>query len=356
MWKWIGIVLLSVSPLYAQCPNGCPINITDLPPVVQPAQHDYGYVAQEGHLRCVVRIVGVEKPGTLWKGSGTYVNYEGLYCVVTASHVVRGTSKLFVIFKGSNSFTTQAAILSDDPVNDCAVLGLFQHPTNAEEIVGSVAYKNDCADLENTLLENCGFGGDDVLSAGHGKITKYARPSEGFPQSWARISSTCRFGDSGGPVFLPSGKLVGIVWGKSNTDIITVRCAYVHEQLRIAKSKVAVEELTAQLIQPRPLPPPPRKLAPVLPLKPPVLPWRDKIENEINNLKKAPKVAPPNVDIDIKPSPKPIPSPIVTPKPEEKSPANDIRVKLIVLAVALSIIVGAVAGIAVQWKKKYYTT
>jgi hypothetical protein len=85
------------------------------------------------------------------------------------------------------------------------------------------------------------------------------------------------------------------------------------------------------------------------------LPWRDKIENEIDGIKKAPTVdpkppvvapAPPKVDVDVKPT-----------KPAEPPVANDGRYR-VDRQIALYIILSAmllclVAGVAVQWNKTY---
>jgi len=360
MWKCISGLVLAVL-LAGQGLAQCPIDINDLPPIVQTS--DYGYVKQEGHLRSVVRIVGVAGPGEIWKGSGVYVNYEGLYCVITASHVVRGTNKLFVIFKDTaEPFTVQGVVLANDPTNDCAVIGLYQHPANAEDIVGSVAYKADAENLERQVLQNAGFGGDDVLSAGTGKIIGYSAPSEGLAQSWMKIESDARFGDSGGPIFLPNHKVVGILWGKGIENgqhrILAVRCGYIHVQLREAKSKVAGDSAATQWIKPRPLPPPKRKLRPVVPLEPPVLPWRDKIENEIEGLKPRPDCPKPQPRPEVIPGPKVEVNPVPPQKPDApKQEVQSDRYRVdrhvavsIICALALA---SMAVGFGLQWKKTY---
>ena len=64
MWKWFSIILLCATPVFAQCgPRGCPVDIGDLPPV-QRDVGNYGPVTQEGHLRSVVRIIGIIGPGS----------------------------------------------------------------------------------------------------------------------------------------------------------------------------------------------------------------------------------------------------------------------------------------------------
>jgi hypothetical protein len=166
------------------------------------------------------------------------------------------------------------------------------------------------------------------------------------------ISSTARFGDSGGPIFLPDGKVCGILWGKDNTSIMAVYLSAVHTRLQDAKSKVVVEE--TQVIQPRPLPKQPKKIAPVLPIDPPLLPWRDKIENEIKGIKDKMdknKPSPPSV-APAPPSVQPTPPVADTPKVE-----GDGRY-LVDRHIALPIILGlclicVVVGVAVQWKKTY---
>lgn len=365
MWKWTFGILLSIvasAPLYAQCPGGscpsggCPqgqppisIDIGDLP-TIGAQQGEYGPAKHEGALLSVVRIVGVEGPGSMVKGSGTYVSYEELYCVVTASHVVRGTHKLYVVFRDNeDARTVQGVVLSNDQTNDVAVLGLYQHPADGEEIAAAVAYSADIASIKNEILRNYGFGGDDTFCGGAGRVVGEFGPSGGMPNSWYEISSAARLGDSGGPVFLPSGKLAGVLWGRDARSIAVVKTNYIHAALRTAKAQVGVEP--TQMVQPRPLPRQPKKLVPVLPIKPPVLPWRDKIENEIDGLKRAPKVqpTPPNigVDVNVNPAPKPV-------TPEIK---DDERVRvdrhIAIPCICAAIMVGMVVGFLYQWKKSY---
>jgi hypothetical protein len=364
MWKSVCGMLLALcicASSFGQCPGGgtCPrtqqppsIDIGDLPPVDQPSGR-YGPTEQEGHLLSVVRVIGIESAGALLKGTGTYVNYEGLYCVVTASHVVRGTQKLYVIFRGpSAAKTVQGVVLSNDPTNDCAVIGLYQHPENGETIAASIAYAEEIANIKNETLRNYGYGGDDVFCGGSGRIVGEFGPSVGMPKSWYSISSSARLGDSGGPIFSPINKLVGVLWGRDDSTIAVVKCNYIHAQLQAAKAKVGVE--TAQAVQPRPLPRKPKALVPVLPIKPPILPWRDKIENEIDGIKRAPPVKPsPPVVV---PSP-----PTVVPTPpgvEGETPivdTNRYRVKTVIaVPVILAIVLSClVIGITVQWRKTY---
>jgi hypothetical protein len=359
MWKkcivsgtFVLLLLLSACA-FAQCPGGCPVDIGDLPNIGQSS--NYGPVEAVGHLKSVVRIIGIEAPGSMAKGSGVYVNYEGFYCVITASHVVRGVNKLYVSFPSATPpKTVQGVVLSNDPTTDCAVIGLYQHPENATDIVASVAYKDGAESMKSVLLQNAGFGGNDVLNAGTGRLMRLVPPAAGLPKSWMAISSTARFGDSGGPIFLPDGKVCGILWGKDSTSIMAVHLSAVHARLQDAKSKVAVEE--TQLVQPRPLPKQPKKLVPVLPIEPPVLPWRDKIENEIKGIKD-------KMD-NVKPSP-----PNVTPSPPNVQPTPPVEETPGVVVdedgryrvdrhVALPVILGlclicVVVGVAVQWKKTY---
>ncbi|MFA5378853.1 MAG: serine protease [Dehalococcoidia bacterium] len=357
MWKkcivsgtFVLLLLLSACA-FAQYPGGYSVDIGNLPNVGQSS--NYGPVEATGHLKSVVRIIGVESPGHMVKGSGVYVNYEGFYCIVTASHVVRGVSKLYVSFPfATPPKTIQGEVLSNDPTADCAIIGLYQHPENASDIVAGVAYRDGAESMKSSLLQNAGFGGDDVLNAGTGRLIRLVSPAAGLPKSWMAISSTARFGDSGGPIFLPDGKVCGILWGKDNTCIMAVYLSAVHACLQDAKSKVVVEE--TQVVQPRPLPKQPKKLVPVLPTEPPVLPWRDKIENEIKGIKD-------KMDKD-KPSPPSVrPTPPVedTPKVIEDTPKveGDGRYRVdrhIALPIVLGLcLICVVVGVAVQWKKTY---
>lgn len=370
----IALFVLSL-PLYAQCPGGCCPRGYDYYDYydynVQPQeQFDYKYVRPEGHLKSIVRVIGVIEPGHTVKGSGTYINYQGLYCVVTASHVICDVQKIYIVFKEAmpNHKTIIGEVLADDPTNDCAIIGLYQHPKNAEDIVGEIAYGIDLQNIKNVKLQNCGFGGDEGLCAGHGHITSYQSPSEGLPESFMVINSRCRIGDSGGPVFLPNHKLCGIVLARNNpeyqatTRVTCARCAYIHAQLKIALSKVSAEAKQMgwrdKLIQPRPIPRQPKSLGPLVPIKPPVLPWRDKIENEIDGIKKAP----PKVIIAPKPSPKIQVKPKVEIKPNKEKPKVEnkktdgryrVNVHVAICTICTLALICLIVGFAAQWKKTY---
>lgn len=382
MWKWIsgvGVLLLVIGcqgappsdspcgpnscpmnqmqPL--QCPGGsCPVNppsidINDLPAL----GGAYGPVQQEGYLRSAVRIAVTLQEGGMAKGSGVYVVSNDTYVVITAAHVVRGSTKVFVTFRGSkNPITVQAEVLYKDTTYDCAILGLYRHPLDGEDIATTMAYQDDLSNLESQSLQNAGFGGDEVLNAGIGRILKYMAPSGGLANDWMVIRAKARFGDSGGPVYLSSGKVAGILWGKDNSTIVCVAPGRVHICLNKGLSAIGVDQ--AQLVQPRPIPRQPKKLVPVMPMKPPVLPWRDKIENELDGIKRAPpkcnpapppviRPAPPKVDVDVDVN-KPVTPPVI--KEDER---YRVEAQLALYIIAGVVLVCLVVGIGVQWKKTY---
>lgn len=62
-------------------------------------------------------------------------------------------------------------------------------------------------------LVACGFGGTGVLRAIRGVITGYAT-AQGASSPSLRIRGAVRSGDSGGPVFDLSGRLVAVIWGQ----------------------------------------------------------------------------------------------------------------------------------------------
>lgn len=135
-------------------------------------------------------------------GSGVYL---GDFYVATAAHVVAESNRGEVVFQDGvrRSFVVEQS----DRKWDQALLRLnAEHPT-----LGGV---NICDEKPSV--------GDVVYSVGRGKgyyrifngyVSGFSAPGQQDPSDWFTHSGVAVQGDSGGPVFERSGRLVGCLWG-----------------------------------------------------------------------------------------------------------------------------------------------
>lgn len=139
-------------------------------------------------------------------GSGTLIdvtadNSRGL--VLSCAHLfTEGQGRVVVAFADGRSHG--ANVLAIDSDADLSALEIG----NPREIAAPIGTDVDGA----ATLTACGFGPNGQFRCVAGRIVGV---SQGAGQVSLRIAGAVRSGDSGGGVFDPSGRLVGVVWGES---------------------------------------------------------------------------------------------------------------------------------------------
>lgn len=146
-----------------------------------------------------------------FRGSGVYL---GDRYVATANHVIaEGARRGTVTFRDGAKigFTTY----KQDAIYDQALLQLDQeHPTltGVEIYTGSIQ--------PGMQVYSAGFGRGFRLFGG--PVLGFASPTRGT-NGWLLHRSPAISGDSGGPVFLSDGRLVGCLWGTNGSDTYAAR-------------------------------------------------------------------------------------------------------------------------------------
>jgi putative serine protease PepD len=141
--------------------------------------------------------------------TGTGFVVDGKGDIVTAAHVVDGASSITVTFQDGT--TRKATLLGKDNATDVAVLkvdpsGLTLHPlalgSSANLAVGdSVAAIGDPFNYDRSISTGIVSGLDRTISAPNGFTVAHA----------IQTDAALNPGNSGGPVFDASGKVIGIV-------------------------------------------------------------------------------------------------------------------------------------------------
>jgi S1-C subfamily serine protease len=143
-------------------------------------------------------------------GSGFIVDSNG--DIMTALHVVRGTSEIKVIF--ADGTTSAASVESADPSDDIAVLAASKLPAViVPEVLGGAAGVGDAAFAVGNPL---GFVGS--LSAGviSGLDRTFAPKGGHVLTGLIQFDAAVNPGSSGGPLFNTKGQVIGIVEGLAN--------------------------------------------------------------------------------------------------------------------------------------------
>ena len=141
--------------------------------------------------------------------TGTGFVVDGKGNIVTAAHVVNGASSITVTFQDGT--TRKATVLGKDDATDVAVLkvdpaGMTLHPlplgSSANLDVGdSVAAIGDPFTYDRSISTGIVSGLDRTISAPNGFTVAHA----------IQTDAALNPGNSGGPVFDSSGKVIGIV-------------------------------------------------------------------------------------------------------------------------------------------------
>lgn len=143
-------------------------------------------------------------------GSGFILNSNG--DIMTALHVVAGTSNIKVVF--ADGTTSGATITSTDPGHDIAVLAASKLPAViVPEVLGGAPDVGDAAFAVGNPLGLVGSLSAGVVSGLDRTFTpKGGRALKGLIQFDAAVNP----GSSGGPLLSTKGQVIGIVEGLAN--------------------------------------------------------------------------------------------------------------------------------------------
>ena len=180
----------------------------------------------------VVRIIAFDKgERTHVFGSGTYISSYGRYgIIITNWHVVRDSDGLIQVHFPDH-FGYYAAVISNDPTWDLAVL-LISKPENTPMV--SIA---QTAPKVGDPLWIAGYGsGKYRLIGGH--CTQYITPETGLKNEFVELSVEARQGDSGGPIFNQKGELAGVLFGSDSHNTAGSYCGRVRLVLEQSKERI----------------------------------------------------------------------------------------------------------------------
>jgi hypothetical protein len=131
--------------------------------------------------------------------------------VVTCNHIFadrKPGGKITAVFP--NGSRHQATLLGNDASHDLAALSIGSPTVPA---IGVGEFQAD------DTFRAGGFGKDATLKLVSGEATPIQ------PDNWFRTQGGLREGDSGGPLFNSSGRLVGVAWGTDGR--VALSCEYV---------------------------------------------------------------------------------------------------------------------------------
>lgn len=175
-------------------------------------------------------------------GSGVIVRWGGQIVVLTARHVIHDAKSITV--RLSTGKTVRARVIVTDNTWDCSALELLEPYGELEPAACEVG--ESAVIQSGETMESCGFGADDKLAANTGKVTGFSKAIEGSELTdWIEISGYARQGDSGGPVFSTTGKVIGILWGcnfQEPSRVMIVQAGRLHLLLNQAVEKINREE------------------------------------------------------------------------------------------------------------------
>jgi hypothetical protein len=186
-------------------------------------------------LTSVVRIYcgNGKKINTI--GSGVVVRWHrGKIYVLTARHVVADAKDILVEPATKKRYRAKAVAV--DRYWDCAVLDIGGVPAGI--VPADMEFGDKAVLAAGDRVESCGYGSDGKLAVHAGLFIGYRRSSENPrtpPDDWFEFSGRARPGDSGGPVFSASGRVVGILWGTDGRIVVGVQAGRLHKAMNAAK-------------------------------------------------------------------------------------------------------------------------
>lgn len=195
----VGVVIGAANCALAQCgPSGCVV------PTPR-EQTDSAPAAVRRAYRAVVRVVHRAGDGASL-GSGVVVRGDdGSSYVLTCAHLFDGLGSTEVV---RGAMRISARVVAIDRANDLALLQT-QLPAGPGATVSTANRAR--------VMTACGYGPKGVFRAVRGPVVGSAT-AQGATAPSFRLRGAVRSGDSGGPVFDDSGRVVAVVWGQRNGE------------------------------------------------------------------------------------------------------------------------------------------
>lgn len=280
------LALLMPGVAESQCgPNGCPGGVCptqeEWQAPIQPRRPIAKAVKAAAKVATPVRRYGAvcrihvdDGNGVTSKGSGVLIYRGGKFIVLTAWHVIKDRRGAIHVRFGTGPYRWhQANVLTEDAKWDCAALEVSQ-PDGIEP--AELADGAEATPKPGDTVETCGFGSDDTLQPTSGQCLGYGAPEKGaMITDWLGVSGTSRDGDSGGPMFNPAGKVVGVFWGSNDGNTWGAQGARLHLMLEEVTQTGLREKIKERMLggaAKKMLPPLPQmtrpERAPLMPLVP----------------------------------------------------------------------------------------
>jgi S1-C subfamily serine protease len=175
-----------------------------------------------GMFASVVRITCKEKdPNELVLGSGVIVHWGCDTRILTAKHVIEGATIVHIKTTDGKSFVSTVLATSEW---DCAVLSI---PEDVNVLYASelITQENVSAMTSDTLI-SCGYGGYGQFAFSKGHFSGFRDRdllNSDESKDWIEIDGSCRFGDSGGPIFTSNGEVAGIIRATNGVLVVGVQ-------------------------------------------------------------------------------------------------------------------------------------
>lgn len=172
----------------------------------------------------VARIV-VTSGATRSYGTGTLIACDSAHAwILTCAHLFSSrVESITVCFPDGRQLSGQ--LVGIDRTWDLALVRL--PPVELTPV--PVAEKPPEAGQRLTL---CGYGPDGLYRCSSGSLRGYVAIRSGGTFETLSITGAVRQGDSGGPVFDPSGALVGVIWGCDGQTVVATFCGRIRHFLR----------------------------------------------------------------------------------------------------------------------------
>ena len=149
---------------------------------------------------------GLEQVSSGGIGAGVIISKKGL--IMTAAHVIDNADKVYVTLKDKRKY--QAKVIASSPLADVALIQLHNPPSDLVSITPSDS--DDVEIGEEVFVIGAPYGLEHTLTVGHLSSRRISSSEKSLIDTeFLQIDAAINQGNSGGPLFTASGKLIGIV-------------------------------------------------------------------------------------------------------------------------------------------------